>query len=96
VLGAVAKAGTGVAALLRRSLQTVGHNDTKVTAFTDGGPGLRSILAEAGIPQAPILDWFHIAMRLQHATQSAGALSTDNPARVHAKAMIVDEVKRLR
>ena len=67
-----------------------------MTAFTDGGPGLRSILVEAGIPQAPILDWFHIAMRLQHATQSAGALSTDNPARVQAKAMIVDEVERLR
>jgi hypothetical protein len=97
VLGAVAKAGTGVAALLRRSLQTVGRNDdTQVTAFTDGGPGLRSILVEAGIPQPPILDWFHIAMRLQHATQSAGALSMDNPARVQAKAMIVDEVERLR
>jgi hypothetical protein len=97
VLGAVAKAGTDVSALVRRSLRAVGRNDnTEVTAFTDGSPGLRSILVEAGIAQTPILDWLHIAMRLQHAAQSAGALSTDNPASVQAKAMIVEEVERLR
>jgi hypothetical protein len=97
VLGAVAKAGTNVSALVRRSLRAVGGNDdTEVTAFTDGGPGLRSILVGAGIVEPPILDWFHIAMRLQHAAQSAGALSTDEPARVQAKAMIVEEVERLR
>jgi hypothetical protein len=44
-----------------------------VTAFTDGCPGLRSILVDAGITTPPILDWFHIAMRMQqlmHASQS--------------------------
>src|ERR1700733_11879908 len=29
-------------------------------------PGLRTILANAGVTKPPILDWFHIAMRLQH------------------------------
>jgi phage-related protein len=43
----------------------------------------------------PILDWFHIAMRLQHLEQIAGALATDNPPRVAAKAMIAEEVERL-
>ena len=36
-----------------------------MTAFTDGCPGLRNILADAGIRTAPMLDWFHIAMRLK-------------------------------
>jgi hypothetical protein len=54
--------------MIRRSLETVGRTtDTEVTAFTDGAPGLRSILLEADCKKPPIADWFHIAMRLQHA-----------------------------
>jgi hypothetical protein len=60
--------------------------------FTDGCPGLRRILAGAGVTELPMLDWFHIGMRLQHLKQIAGALSADHPARVAAKGMIVAEV----
>jgi hypothetical protein len=42
-----------------------------------------------------MLDRFHIAMWLQHLKQKAGGLSVDDPARVAAKAMIVEEVERL-
>ena len=97
VFGSVARADTDIAALVRRSLAAVGRTaDTAVTAFTDGCPGLRSILADAGVTERPIADWFHIAMRLQHAKQAANGLSTDEPARVQAKAAIVAEVERLR
>ena len=97
VFGAVAKADTDITALIRRNLETVGRTaDTEVTAFTDGCPGLRCILVNAGVTKPPILDWFHIAMRLQHAKQVASGLSTDDPDRVQAKAMIVAEVERLR
>ena len=83
--------------LIRRNLDAVGRTeDTALTAFTDGCPGLRRILADAGVAGPPILDWFHIAMRLQHLKQIASALSTDDPARVAAKAVIVEEVERLR
>jgi hypothetical protein len=64
VFGAVARAGTDIEALIRRNLETVGRTeDTELSAFTDGCPRLRSILADAGIAKPPILDWFHIAMR---------------------------------
>jgi hypothetical protein len=96
VFGAVANADTAIEALIRRGLDAVGRTkDTAVTAFTDGCPGLRRSLADAGITTTPILDWFHIAMRLQHLKQIAGALSADHPARVAAKAVIVAEVERL-
>jgi hypothetical protein len=96
VFGAVAKADTDIKVLIRRSLDAVGRTaDTVLTAFTDGGSGLRHALAEAGVTEAPILDWFHIGMRLQHLKQIAGALSADDPARVAAKAVIVEEVERL-
>jgi hypothetical protein len=97
VFGAVARTETDIAALIRRNLETVGRTDgTELTAFTDGCPALRSILAEAGVMTPPIADWFHIAMRLQHAKRAADGLSTDEPARVQAKAAIVAEVERLR
>jgi hypothetical protein len=97
VFGAVAKADTDITALIRRNLQIIGRtDDTEVIAFTDGCPGLRSILTDAGVTKPPILDWFHVAMRLQHTTQAASGLAADNPDRVQAKAVIVAEVERLR
>src|SRR4051812_22092268 len=95
--GAVAKTDTGLAGLIRRSLDAVGRTEgTVLTAFTDGCPGLRRILLDAGVAGLPILDWFHVAMRLQHLTQIAGGLSSDGPERAAAKAVIVEEVERLR
>src|SRR5690242_12743225 len=59
VFGAVAKADTDIEALIRRSLDAVRRTeDTVLTAFTDGCPGLRRILAEAGVTETPMLDWF--------------------------------------
>jgi hypothetical protein len=96
VFGAVAKADTDIKALIHRSLDAVGRSeDTVLTAFTDGCSGLRHILAEAGVTETPILDWFHIGMRLQHLEQIAGGVSADDPARAAAKAVIVEEVDRL-
>jgi hypothetical protein len=96
VFGAVAGSETDLVALIGRTLDSVGRTETTVlTGFTDGCAGLRLILAGAGISEPPILDWFHVGMRLQHLEQTAGALSTDTPARREAKAVIVTEVDRL-
>jgi len=96
VLGAVAKSSTPIAELIRRNLEAVGRTEgTALTAFTDGCPGLRRILADAGVTTRPMLDWFHVAMRLQHLKQIAGTLLTDDPAWGAAKAVIVEEVERL-
>jgi len=96
VFGAVTRAETDFIALIQRTLETAGQIDTtEVTTFTDGCPGLRAILTSAGATKPPILDWFHIAMRLQHTKLSAANLSTDNPDRVTAKATIIAEVDRL-
>ena len=42
-----------------------------------------------------MLDCFHVAMRLQHLKQFADSLLADDPARVAAKAVIVEDVERL-
>jgi hypothetical protein len=96
MFGAAAKTDTNIAELTRRSLGAVGRtNDTELTAFIDGCPGLWSILAEAGCKAPPIADWFHMAMRLRHAKQAASGLSTDTPGRMEAKIAIAAEVERL-
>jgi hypothetical protein len=96
VFGAVARSGTDIEMLIRRSLDAVGRTEASVlTAFTDGCLGLRRILADAGVTGLPILDWFHIGMRLQHLKQIARALTSDGLERVAAKAVIVVEVERL-
>jgi hypothetical protein len=72
VFDGVAKVGTDIEGLIRNNLDAVsGNKDAVLTAFTDGCPGLRGILADAGVLEPPILDWFHIAMKLQHLKQSA-------------------------
>src|SRR3712207_4137500 len=97
VFGAVARTDTDPAALIRRGLDAVGRAvGTALTAFTDGCPGLQRILLKADVEELPILDWFHVAMRLQHLTQTADNLSSDDPERAAAKAKIVEEVERLR
>jgi hypothetical protein len=97
VFGAVAKAATDIKALINRNLDAIGRTEeTALTAFTDGCSGLRRILADAGVTDLPLLDWFHIGMRLQHLKQVASALSCDDPSREAAKALIVGEVERLR
>jgi len=96
VFGAVAGSSTPIAELIGRNLDAVGRREgTALTAFTDGCPGLRRSLADADVTTAPMLDWFHIAMRLQHLKQIALGLSADDPAREAAGAVIVEEVERL-
>ncbi len=98
LFGAVANAGTDIVALIRRTLDTMGRiGKTALTAFTDGCSGLRSILAEAGVESRPILDWFHLSMRLRHAKQVAAELPpADGPDRMQVNAEIVEQVERLR
>ena len=80
---------------IRRSLEAVGRTeDTILTAFTDGCPGLRRF-SPTLVHGSPKLDWFHIAIRLNHLEQLAGGLWSDDPARITAKAVIVEEVERL-
>ena len=78
LFGAVARAGTDVATLVRRAPDTLGRtSDTELTTFTDGCLSLRAVLAAAGISSPPVSGWLHPSARLQHAKQAAEALPAD-------------------
>ena len=44
----------------------------------------------------PILGWFHLSLRLQHAKQATESLPAGEPDQLQAKAAVVAEVERLR
>ncbi len=67
VFAAVTKTDTEIAKVIERRLAEAGQTaDTRLEAFTDGCAGLRKLLTDVGVKEPPILDWFHIAMGLQH------------------------------
>jgi hypothetical protein len=71
VFGAVTRAETDITALIQRTLETAGRTDaTKVTAFTDGCPGLRTMLTRAGVTKPP--NFRLVSYRDAFATHEAG------------------------
>ena len=85
-------------ALLRAALLDQGWREGDVvTAISDGDPALPALVRSAtGGPVEPILDWFHLSMRVQHVEQVMGGLCTQEPPPIvpldHARI----DVERLR
>ena len=73
------------------------RTQTVLTAFTDGAEGLYTLPEKAaGKPVTPTLDWFHIAMRLQHLSQVASGFRTRTYHDERFKTKVEREVERLR
>ena len=97
VFSSIGETGQGRVSRIKRSLAQAGLVDaTSVTTFTDGGAGLRELAFASGLTNKPILDWHHIAQRLQHVRQAAMGLKTSVPDLPDVTAKIIAEVERLR
>ena len=82
---------------IKHNLARSGRVDaTRVTTFTDGGGGLRQLARGSGLTEMPVLDWHHIAQRLQHVRQAASGLKSSIPDLPGVTAKIAAEVERLR
>ena len=70
---------------------------TAVTVFTDGEDRLR-LLARKALrrPIDPVLDWFHIAMRIQHIRQLSRGLATRLPSHAAATRVVQNELDIMR
>ncbi len=74
---------------MARLRQPSGGTTARLTVLTDGEEGLHALVARrGGQPAVPILDWFHLAMRLQHVKQAARSLASHLPSYARAKAAI--------
>ena len=85
-------------ALLRAALQGQGwrEGDT-VTAISDGDPALPALVRSAtGGPVEPILDWFHLSMRVHHVEQVMRGLCALQPPPLALLDPVQIDVERLR
>jgi len=85
-------------ALLRAALQGQGWREgDAVTAISDGDPALPALVRSAtGGPVEPILDWFHLSMRLHHVEQVMGGLCALEPPPLAPLDCAQIDVERLR
>ncbi len=85
-------------ALLRAALQDQGWREgDPVTAISDGDPALPALVRSAtGGPVQPILDWFHLSMRVQHVEQVMRGLCALEPMLLAPLDHTQVDVERLR
>ena len=70
---------------------------TPATILSDGADGPRALGEAACVgPTRHVLDWFHLAMRIQHAAQAAKGWPADTPGERGDGARLADAVKRVR
>ena len=83
---------------LRGMLHRLGATpSTPVTIVSDGADGPRSLGEAACVgPTSHVLDWFHLAMRIQHVAQTAKGWPADTPGERGDGARIADAVERIR
>jgi len=85
-------------ALLRAALQGQGWREgDAVTAISDGDPALPALVRSAtGGPVQPILDWFHLSMRVHHVEQVMRGLCALEPPSLALLDPAQVDVERLR
>jgi hypothetical protein len=83
---------------LRGVLRGLGATpSTPVTILSDGAEGPRSLGEAACVgPTRHVLDWFHLAMRIQHAAQAAKRWPADTPGEREEGSRLAEAVERIR
>ena len=83
---------------LRSVLRGLGATPgTPVAILSDGAEGPRSLGEAACVgPTRHVLDWFHLAMRIQHAAQAAKKWPADTPGEREEGARLAEAVERIR
>jgi hypothetical protein len=75
--------------VIKQSMIDLGLSDeTEVTSFTDGALNLRNYLKQAGVKTPPMLDWAHLARRVQIAKTTAKDLKCKTNAEARARPLI--------
>ncbi len=94
----VARAAERPCALVRDALAHQGWTEaTPITAISDGDPALPALVGSAArAPVTPILDWFHLSMRVRHIEQLVQGLYTMRPGCQLPLDCLHSEVMRLR
>ena len=73
-----------------------GCMDPKLSLITDGANGLRTIASQLPFPVEPVLDWFHISMRVRYLEQIVAGMRAVTETEKAAKSTLVARINKLR
>ncbi|KRB83465.1 ISKra4 family transposase [Noviherbaspirillum sp. Root189] len=86
-----------IAERLASLLQTCsGSPAPKVCMITDGANGVQSIHRQLPFPATPILDWFHISMRIRYLEQISKGMHARSETEKHTKSVLCKQMTKLR
>lgn len=68
----------------------------RLSVFTEGANGTQSICRQLPFGATPILDWFHISMRVRYLEQIVGGLLPRSETEQHTKKALQTYVNKLR
>jgi hypothetical protein len=70
--------------------------DPKLSLIADGANGLQAIASRLPFPVEPVLDWFHISMRVRYLEQIVAGTRAVTETEKAAKSTLIARVKKLR
>ena len=73
-----------------------GASRPRLTVITDGANSLQHIYRQLPFPTRPILDWFHVSMRVRYLEQIAGGLLARTDTERITKRLLIGLLGRLR
>jgi hypothetical protein len=73
-----------------------GSDRPKLLVITDGANGLQSIAGRLPFSSTPILDWFHISMRVRYLEQIIKGMRATTETEKGARRVLISHVEQLR
>lgn len=75
---------------------TTGSDQPKLSVITDGANGLQSIACRLPFSPTPVLDWFHISMRVRYLEQIIKGIHAQTETEKAARSVLISRVDKLR
>jgi hypothetical protein len=75
---------------------TTGSDQPRLSVITDGANGLQSIACRLPFSPTPVLDWFHISMRVRHLEQIIKGMGARTETEKAARRVLISRVDKLR
>jgi hypothetical protein len=72
-----------------RATTQSGASQSRLTVITDGANSLQNIYRRLPFPTQPILDWFHISMRVRYLEQIASGLTAGSETEWATKRLLI-------
>jgi hypothetical protein len=74
----------------------IGSDRPKLSVIADGANGLQAIAGRLSLSSTPVLDWFHISMRVSYLEQIIKGMRARTETEKAARRVLISRVDKLR